>query len=174
MIKYQRQFLACAAIVGGVAVMAMVAGDALAQTKIRVGRTTSGSGFHVPLYVAMEKGFFKREGLDARYVALSGRALVTAGMTGDIDFVPIPGGGSQASLKGAPLRYVVGQSLISQWAIVSLKGIKTVEDLKGKGIPIFDRYEELEVLKENGVEDVVITVPSPRDSMSGRQACVSR
>jgi ABC-type nitrate/sulfonate/bicarbonate transport system substrate-binding protein len=53
-------------------------------------------------------------------------------MTGDIDFVPIPGGGSQASLKGAPLRYVVGQSLISQWAIVTLDSIKTVEGLKGK------------------------------------------
>ncbi len=132
MTKYKRHFLAFAAIVGGVAAMAMVAGDALAQTKIRVGRTTSGSGFHIPLYVAMERGFFKREGLDARYVAMSGRALVTAGMSGNIDFVPIPGGGSQASLKGAKLRYVVGESLISQWAIVTQKDIKTVADLKGK------------------------------------------
>ena len=47
----------------------------------------------------MEKGFFKREGLDARYVALSGKALVTAGIGGAVDFVPIPGGGSQATLK---------------------------------------------------------------------------
>jgi NitT/TauT family transport system substrate-binding protein len=132
MTNYRRHFLACAAIVGGVAAMAMVAGDALAQTKIRVGRTTSGSGFHIPAYIAMEKGFFKREGLEARYVAMSGKALVTAGMTGNIDFVPIPGGGSQASLKGAPLRYVVGQSLISQWAIVVRKDIKKVADLKGK------------------------------------------
>jgi ABC-type nitrate/sulfonate/bicarbonate transport system substrate-binding protein len=132
MTKYKRHFLACAAIVGGVAAMAMVAGDSLAQTKIRVGRTTSGSGFHIPAYVAMEKGFFKREGLDARYIAMSGKALVTAGISGNIDFVPIPGGGSQASLKGAPLRYVVGESLISQWAIVTRKDIKTVADLKGK------------------------------------------
>ena len=130
--KYKRQFLSCAVVLGGIAAMAMVVGDALAQTKIRVGRTTSGSGVHIPMYVAMEKGFFKREGLDARYVALSGKALVTAGMTGNIDFVPIPGGGSQASLKGAPLRYVVGQSLISQWAIATHKDIKTVKDLKGK------------------------------------------
>ena len=88
--------------------------DALSQTKIKVGRTTGASGFHIPSYVAMENGFFKREGLDASYVAMSGKALVTAGMGGAIDFVPIPGGGSQAILKGAPLRYVVGESLISQ------------------------------------------------------------
>ena len=60
--KYKRQFLTYAAIVGGVAAMAMVAGDVLAQTKIRVGRTTSGSGFHVPMYVAMEKGFSSARG----------------------------------------------------------------------------------------------------------------
>ncbi len=105
-----------------------------AQTAIKVGRTTGGSGFHIPSYVAMEKGFFKREGLDAKYVAMTGKALVTAGMSGAIDFVPIPGGGSQAILKGAPLRYVVGESLISQWAIVVDPKIKKVEDLKGKTI----------------------------------------
>jgi ABC-type nitrate/sulfonate/bicarbonate transport system substrate-binding protein len=82
----------------------------------------------------MENGFFKREGLDASYVAMTGKALVTAGMGGAIDFVPIPGGGSQAILKGAPIVYVVGQSLISQWAIVVDPKIKTVKDLKGKTI----------------------------------------
>ena len=60
---------------------------------------------------------------------MSGKALLTAGMGGAIDFVPIPGGGSQAILKGAPLRYVVGESLISQWAIVVHPSIKTVKDL---------------------------------------------
>jgi len=108
--------------------------DASAQTKIRVGKTTGASGFHIPSYVAMEKGFFKREGLDASYVAMTGKALVTAGMSGAIDFVPIPGGGSQAILKGAPLRYLVGESLISQWAITCHPSIKKVSDLKGKTI----------------------------------------
>ena len=60
----------------------MVVSSADAQTKIRVGRTTGASGFHIPSYVAMDRGFFKREGLEARYVAMGGRALVTAGMGG--------------------------------------------------------------------------------------------
>ena len=104
-----------------------------AQTKITVGRTAGASGFHIPSYIAMDKGFFKREGLEARYVAMGGKALVTAGMGGAIDFVPIPGGGSQAILKGADIHYVVGESLISQWTIVvNPKVIKTVADIKGK------------------------------------------
>ena len=50
---------------------------------------------------------------------LTGRALVTAGLSGSIDFVPIPSGGAQAALSGAEIRYVVGESLQSQWVIVA-------------------------------------------------------
>lgn len=117
------------------AIMAFaVIGTASAQTKIKVGRTLSGSGFHVPVYIAFAKGFFKKEGLDAEAVSMTGKALVTAGISGNIDFLPVPGGGSQASLMGADLKYVVGESLISQWAIVADPKIMTVQDLKGKTI----------------------------------------
>lgn len=126
----RRSLLAAAglAVAGALA----MTGPAAAQTKIKVGRTTGASGFHIPAYIAQDKGYFKKEGLDAHFVAMTGKALVTAGIGGAIDFVPIPGGGSQASLKGAQLRYVVGESLISQWAIVTPQSIKSVEDLKGK------------------------------------------
>jgi len=107
-------------------------GAAQAQTKITVGKITSGSGFHIPSYVAMDQGFYKAEGLDARFITLPGRALVTAGLTGSIDFIPIPSGGSQAALSGAEIRYVVGQALKSQWLIVARPNIARPEDLKGK------------------------------------------
>jgi NitT/TauT family transport system substrate-binding protein len=126
--------VALAVIAAGILALPITATPADAQTKIRVGRTTGASGFHIPSYVAMDRGFFKREGLEARYVSMSGKALVTAGLGGAIDFVPIPGGGSQATLKGAELRYVVGESLISQWTIVVDPSIKSVADLKGKTI----------------------------------------
>ena len=37
----------------------------------------------VPVYIAMSKGFFKKEGLDAEYVSMGGKALVTAGISGN-------------------------------------------------------------------------------------------
>jgi NitT/TauT family transport system substrate-binding protein len=128
----------------------VTAGISSAQTKITVGRTISSSGFHIPSYVAMYKGFFKKEGLAAKFVSMNGKALLNAGIAKAIDFVPIPGGGSQASLKGAPLRYVVGQSLISQWVLATPKSIMKVEDLKGKTIGL-DRpgnagYDETEIV----------------------------
>ena len=100
--------------------------------KVTVGKITGGSGFHTPSYIAMDKGFYKAEGLDASFVNLTGRALVTAGLSGSVDFIPIPSGGAQAALSGADIRYVVGQSLKSQWLIAARPEITRPEDLKGK------------------------------------------
>jgi ABC-type nitrate/sulfonate/bicarbonate transport system substrate-binding protein len=102
------------------------------SNQIKVGKVISGNGFHIPTYIAMDQGFFKKEGLDASWVELTGRALVTAGISGNADFIPIPSGGAQAALRGAKLKYIVGQSLRSQWTITVPKSITKVEQLKGK------------------------------------------
>src|SRR5271166_6180001 len=108
-------------------------GQAGAETnKIRVGKAVGGSGFHIPSYVAMDRGFYKAEGLDAEWVVLQARALVTAGLSGNVDLVPIPSGGAQAALSGAAITYVVGESLKSQWTIVVPKAIDRIESLHGK------------------------------------------
>lgn len=120
-----------------------------AQAKIRVGRTTGGSGFHIPSYVAMDKGLFKAEGLDADFIAATAGVLVRAAIAREIEFVPIPGGGSEAMLKGAPIVFIVGESLISQWTLTTTPEIKRVEDLKGKtlglGRPGSADYSEIVV-----------------------------
>jgi NitT/TauT family transport system substrate-binding protein len=105
---------------------------ALAQTKISIGKIVGGNGFHIPSYIAMDQGYYKAEGLDARFVSLTGRALVTAALAGNVDFIPIPSGGAQAALSGAKIRYVVGESLKTQWVIVSRANINKPEELKGK------------------------------------------
>ena len=50
------------------------AGAAQAQTKITVGKIVGGIGLHIPSYIAMDKGFFKEEGLDARLDRIAGQA----------------------------------------------------------------------------------------------------
>lgn len=99
---------------------------------ITVGLTRGASGAHLPAYIAMEKGFFQREGLKARFVTLSSKALVSAGLAGTVDFVPESSAGAQAALRGAKLVFVVGQSLVSQWAIVTPTTVGSVKDLKGQ------------------------------------------
>jgi len=102
--------------------------------KITVGKTIGGDGFHIPTYIAMDQGFYAQEGLDVTFIAMTGKALVTAALSGNVDFVPIPSGGAQAALSGAEIRYVVGESLKSQWTIVTPKSVNKVEELKGKTI----------------------------------------
>src|SRR5436190_12408685 len=113
--------------------LSCLAGAAVAETnKVRVGKAIGGSGFHIPSYLAMNKGFYKAEGLDAQFVVLQARALVTAGLSGNVDVVPIPSGGAQAALSGAPITYIVGEALKSQWTVVVPKTINSIEDLKGR------------------------------------------
>jgi len=114
-------------------VLPFAASSVQAETnKIKVGKVISGNGFHIPSYIAMDHGFFKEEGLDATWVELQGAALVKAALAGNADFVPIPSGGAQAALRGAKIKYVVGESLRSQWTITVPKNITKVEQLKGK------------------------------------------
>jgi NitT/TauT family transport system substrate-binding protein len=137
-------------------------GAANAQTPVTIGKVIGGNGFHIPSYVAMDQGYYKAEGLDARFVSLTGKALVTAALSGNVDFVPIPSGGAQAALSGAEIRYVVGESLKSQWVIVVRKEIEKPEDLKGKtvgygragaadydeGATVLDRFFHMNVGKD--------------------------
>jgi ABC-type nitrate/sulfonate/bicarbonate transport system substrate-binding protein len=106
---------------------------AQAQTKpVSIGKVISGNGLHIPTYVAMDRGYFKEEGLDAKFISLTGSGLIKGALSGAIDFIPIPSGGAQAALSGAEIRYVVGQSLGSQWLIAARPEINRPEDLKGK------------------------------------------
>jgi NitT/TauT family transport system substrate-binding protein len=98
---------------------------------VTIGKVIGGDGFHLPSYVAMDRGFFKAEGLEASLVELDAKIQVTAVLSGNLDCAPIPSGGAQAALSGAKITYIVGQSLKSQWTIVTRSDIGKVEDLKG-------------------------------------------
>ncbi|TFZ02596.1 hypothetical protein EZ313_15160 [Ramlibacter henchirensis] len=103
------------ALLRGVAAAAIAglaaAAPAWAQDKVKVGAYSSVSD--APLYIALEKGFFKEQGLDVEMVKIdSGAALTTLLSTGDLD----ASGGS----PGAGVYNAVRQGL--QFKIVADKG----------------------------------------------------
>ena len=132
-----------------VTIIILIAGSYASAQSVKVGRTVGGSGFHIPSYVAIDKGFLKAEGLDANFIAATAGVLVRATIAKEIEFTPIPGGGSEAMLKGAPLVFFVGESLVSQWTLTTTPDIKRVEDLRGKtlglGRPGSADYSEMVV-----------------------------
>lgn len=115
-----------------VAVFILSADKPSSAQSIKIGKTIGGSGFHIPSYIAVDKGMLKAEGLNADFISTTAGVLVRAAIAKEIEFVPIPGGGSEAMLKGAPLAFIVGESLVSQWTIVTQPEFKRVEELKGK------------------------------------------
>src|SRR2546427_9864905 len=103
-------------IVAVLLITAIPVSFAVAQgIKIKVGRTVGGSGFHIPSYRAMDKGFFKGEGLDAAFIATTGGGLVRAAISQENEVVPIPAGGSEAILQGAPPIFFWGQLPVFKW-----------------------------------------------------------
>jgi ABC-type nitrate/sulfonate/bicarbonate transport system substrate-binding protein len=117
---------------------------------VTIGKVIGGDGFHLPSYVAMDRGFFKAEGLDVSLVELDPKIQVTAVLSGNLDCAPIPSGGAQAALSGAKITYIVGQSLKSQWTITARSDINKVEDLKGLmigyGHPGSSDYDEIQAV----------------------------
>jgi NitT/TauT family transport system substrate-binding protein len=128
-----KSMVGCAGLICSLIVHAFAAAQAETNS-LRIGKVIAGNGFHIPSYVAMDQGFYRAEGLDAQFVVLQGRPLVTAALSGNVDVVPIPSGGAQAALSGAAITYIVGESLRSQWTIVVPPNINKVEDLKGQAV----------------------------------------
>jgi NitT/TauT family transport system substrate-binding protein len=113
-------------------------------TTIRVGMLPISNA--VPLYLGVEKGFFKAEGLEVKPVlAQSGNEIITALLSGDFDFgfigfVP----GMAAVSKGLPLKIVASgdtgaKSADKEWTHIIVgkdSPIRDARDLAGKTIAV--------------------------------------
>ena len=125
----------------GVIAAALVAGSGatMAQTKISVGMPTSPPNIvHLPLYVANDLGFFKKEGLDVEILSFEGGVKsFRAAVSGDIDVAV--GSGSFSIVgrsRGAKTKLFLANAPKLEVTIVGSSSIKTLADLKGKRIGI--------------------------------------
>jgi NitT/TauT family transport system substrate-binding protein len=104
-----------------------------AQEKMRIawaGSTPS----NTPIWVADQKGFLKKNGLNAEVIAISASTIVIqALLTGEVDFIIAPSATLVTSrLAGADTVMVSTNLPLFIDHIVSLADITTVEQLKGK------------------------------------------
>ncbi len=104
-----------------------------AQERMRIawaGSTPS----NTPIWVADQKGFFKKNGLNAEVIAISASTIVIqALLTGEVDFIIAPSATLVTSrLAGADTVMVSTNLPLFIDHIVSLGNITTVEQLKGK------------------------------------------
>jgi len=114
-------------------VFLLLANSASAQDRMRIawaGSTPS----NTPIWVADQKGFFKKNGLNAEVIAISASTIVIqALLTGEVDFIIAPSATLVTSrLAGADTVMVSTNLPLFIDHIVSLGDITSVEQLKGK------------------------------------------
>jgi NitT/TauT family transport system substrate-binding protein len=121
-----------------VALLVLVSATARAQDKVRIGLSsisaTSGS-----IWVAEEKGLFKKHGLDAEVIIIGGGAsrVVSSLIAGEIQF-SVGGGDAviRAGLRGADGVLAASPMKTGLQRMMVRPEIKTPADLKGKSIAV--------------------------------------
>jgi NitT/TauT family transport system substrate-binding protein len=111
----------------------LAANGSMAQERMRIawaGSTPS----NTPIWVADQKGFFKKNGLNAEVIAISASTIVIqALLTGEVDFIIAPSATLVTSrLAGADTVMVSTNLPLFIDHIVSLADITSMEQLKGK------------------------------------------
>jgi len=130
-----------AAVATGLVAAAIFAAPqaAMSQTKISVGMPTSPPNIvHIPIYVAKDLGYFKKEGLDVEILAFEGGVKsFRAAVSRDVD---VGVGSGPFSIvgraRGAPTKIFLANAPKLEVTMVGQGNIKDLKDLKGKRIGI--------------------------------------
>jgi NitT/TauT family transport system substrate-binding protein len=104
-------------------------------SKIRVGFPSLAFSY-MPYYVAQEKGFLKKQGLDSEYIQMRTSIQPQAVMAGNIDFLTSVANGISAAVAGLPLVIVMSFCDNSPWMLVTHKDINKPQDLIGKTVAV--------------------------------------
>ena len=109
--------------------------SAEAMQKIRVGVPSLALSY-MPFYVAQDKGFLKRSGLEAEFIQMNTSIQPQALINGNINFFPSLAAGISAAVAGLPLVVVMNFYHMTPWMLVTNKEINKPQDLLGKKIGV--------------------------------------
>jgi NitT/TauT family transport system substrate-binding protein len=115
------------------ALLSFTAASSVQAEKIRIAYSAI-SGVQLPLWVAQDKGLFKRHGLDTDLLYIGGGSVVVQAMLGgEVQFARASAPGIvQASLRGADLVMIANTVNTLVYSVMTRPDVKTPEDLRGK------------------------------------------
>jgi NitT/TauT family transport system substrate-binding protein len=117
------------------AVLGAPGGGRAGAAQVRIAVTNPNMSF-LPSGVALKKGFFKDEGLDAEIIRMSVPNIITALVTGDIGYTLLFGSVVRGALRGMPMRALASLLDGSTHALVARPEYKSGKELKGKTVGI--------------------------------------
>ena len=86
--------------------------------------------------IALRKGFFQQEGLDAEIIQMRVPVMITALSTSEIDYTMVFGSVVRAAIRGLPVRVVASFLDGSAHALIARPETKSVKELRGKTLAV--------------------------------------
>ena len=103
--------------------------------KIRIGFPSLAFSY-MPYYIAREKGFFKKYGIESEYIQMRTPIQAQAVINGNITYLTSVSNGISAATAGLPLVILISFCDTSPWVLVTHKDINKPQDLIGKTIAV--------------------------------------
>jgi ABC-type nitrate/sulfonate/bicarbonate transport system substrate-binding protein len=104
-------------------------------TPLRIG-IASRSPNPMPYFVALERGFFRDEGLAVEIILMKAIQVIQSLLGGSIEFGASTGTAVSAAVNGADVRVVLALNDKPDFDLISLASITTVQQLRGKKIGV--------------------------------------
>src|SRR5918996_3225302 len=106
-----------------------------APARIRIAYASRSSSA-MPLYMALQKGYFKAENLDVEIIQMNPRLGATAVVNGDVSFATPFTSTFRGILQGFPMKLVFIHIKKGPYFVMVRPEIKEVQQLKGKKIGV--------------------------------------
>jgi NitT/TauT family transport system substrate-binding protein len=157
--------------------MAPLVHGAETPPKVRIAYASRSSSA-MPQYMAVQKGFFKAEGLDVEIIQMNPRLGATAVVNGDVAFATPFTSTFRGVLQGFPMKLVFIHLKKGPYYVMVRPDIKDVQQLKGKRIGVAtikgtDQLVAEEMLQAKGFNPSQIQAVAIGDGPVRMQALIS-
>jgi NitT/TauT family transport system substrate-binding protein len=110
------------------------------------------------LYIAKERGYFQKEGLEVDLILMRGGVANQALIAGGVEFTTVPTAALQAGLQGAPIKVVLSSFHKPMFWLYSRQNIRSVKELVGKKVAVSSLGAAgdsglRELFKKNGMDE---------------------
>jgi NitT/TauT family transport system substrate-binding protein len=122
-----------AAIVFCAVIMLCVCMEVRAAEKIRISVTNYNMSY-LSAGVAVQRGFFKEEGLDPEIIRMNFNIALSALINGEVEYTMIFGSVVRAAMRGIPVRVVAALLESPPYALISRRDITSVKALAGRTV----------------------------------------
>ena len=114
----------------------MIRGSSVSCRPARDTSSREGLTCEAPIFTAVEKGFFKEEGLDVEIVRMNANVAMSSLISEDVDYTMIFASVIRAGMRGIPLKVIAVLIDSPPYAFIARPEITAMKALKGKTVGV--------------------------------------